>query len=476
MNPENAPLPAEKDPAPPQEKVSDNSENKPTVAEASATSIQHAELSSSATASGVEYRKVVSDELFDIKKILQQVFQRVERLGTSMRDTEVVASEGTLTEPTRRSSLDLPSPIRERNNRGSTRSAGPRGRRYARPFSSRKPNWTLKVLDPHGLEPVESLDKIEIKESTLKCLKEDGITEAGYIEKNILEKLSAGHDAILQIRGDKLEKLSIYPLVDLFEKAAPELQVLILMSRLDAMSSKSFLTSFQKYLDIADLKVAIHVVPQELSLDLGPLSKLTPNKPTVFVTTPKMMRRLRAENIIKPMFVQGMVVYEAEYVLRTPAHVDMIQSALNDFQICQVVLSTHDGTEDVVRAAEAFDFSEDAIVFSMDRIHIDNSKHFYYTDNALTEIALNHAVKVSKLKMAVVICHDQTEANKLRDEFAERTDAYTIAKMAESTELVGGLLFTSQVISSVFHSRLHNTVGMIMNLSGAYPFPGRYLE
>ncbi|KAG0000025.1 hypothetical protein BGZ65_004701, partial [Modicella reniformis] len=324
-------------------------DNKHSIPEIAASSTPNVESSICSPSTMTAKFKMVSEELLDLKKLLQQVVRRMERLGTSINEVGVVSSEEATIDVTG-TILEQQSPSQARVPKAGRRTSALRTKpqRYVgRSPYPRKPNWTLKVLDPHGLSPVDSFEEIEMAESTAKCLKADNIIEFGYIEKHVLPKLIAGDDAILQLRI-KLENYAAYPLIDLLDKADSDLQLLVVMNRLDAHSSKTFLSSFEKRMNVANVKADIHIVPLDKKLDLSPLSKNFSNNPKIFVTTPEMMERMKNEGVIKPKSVLAMVVYEAEYVLRTPSHVDIIRSALHNLDNCQVILACHDGTEAVL--------------------------------------------------------------------------------------------------------------------------------
>lgn len=423
--------------------------------------------------------KTLGEELVDIKKILQQAIRRLERLKTSINDAGVGQSDETPVDVAHEGAEPQSSP-REYPSRGG-HAAGRRMPAFrtrpprfpGRISYPRKPNWILKILDPHGLSPVDSLEEIEMASSTMKCLKDDDITELGYIEKNVLHKLIAGDDTVLQLRI-KLENYAVYPLIDLLDKPSPDLQLVIIMNRLDAQSSRLFLSSLQKHMDTAEAVADVRIIPLDKKLDLQPLLKSS-TKPTVFVTTPEMMDRLKNEGVIRSKSVLAMVVYEAEYVLRSPSNVDILRSALSDLEGCQVILACHDGTEDVLRSAEAFDFREEALIFSMDYTNVNFADHFYVTDSALVDAALDRAVKLSKTSLAVVMCHDGTEVNRLKDRFADSTEVITLAKAADST-LTSGLLITHQIGARVIQNKAHSSVKMIVNMSGWALAPDKYLE
>ncbi|KAG0267073.1 hypothetical protein BG011_009145 [Mortierella polycephala] len=413
----------------------------------------------------------------EIKKSLQQVVRHVDRLGALLAETGFISSEEALFDPVKHSVVDYPGAKESLSVGGKLRPRGSRGgKHFQRHFIQRKPNWTLKVLEPYGLESIESLDNMELRNATLKCLSADGVNEAGYIEKRILRKLVSGDDAILQIRDHRLQNYAAYVAVDVLENASPELQIIILMNRLNVQSSRAFLESFQRHIDAAELSISLHVVPENRDLDLGSLASSVPNKPSVFICTPKTMARLRTENVIEPKAVQAMIVYEAEYVLRTPSNMETISSALDTFESCQVVLAAHDGDEGLLLAAKLFSFTDERIVFSMDHANIHSAEHYYYTEDSMTELVLDRAVDLSKENIVVVICRDATAVNKLKDQLAPRTDVLTISKVVETNGVINGLHLTPQIVSSVLHNRLHTDVKMILNLSETFLTPQRYLE
>ncbi|KAF9359702.1 hypothetical protein BGX26_011650 [Mortierella sp. AD094] len=441
--------------------------------ENTSSGLQTVESSTSGLVKSPAQIKSIGEEFVDLKKSLKKLVMSLERLGCSLHETHQISSEELSMEALKRSVGDIPGASRDRTSRGGSRYRTSRGRYSSRFFTPRKPNWTLKVLDPQGIEQVELLEKIVMKELTMKCLKNDGITRAGYLEKNILAQLIRGDDVILQIKGSKLESYAIYPIIEVLGDAAPNVQILVVMNRLDAQSSKNFLASLQKHLKVAELDITLHVVPQDSDLDA---SHNTSNKPSVFITTPEMMTRMRAEDIIKPKAVDVMVVYEAEYVLRTLAHVEAIRSVLDETRVCQVILAAHDGTDDVVRAIDALAFSDDTVIFSMDHVNVRNAYHHSYTDVALADGFVERAANLSKEGTVVIICHDATESNRLRDRLAGSAEILTISKVAESTGTISGLLITPQLSTSILQTRAHSAVKMILNISGVNLTPDRYLE
>ncbi|KAF9113228.1 Vacuolar protein sorting-associated protein SNF8 [Mortierella sp. AM989] len=433
---------------------------------------QPIESTSSGTVKSLEYRKI-SEEFADLKKNLKMLIMSVENLGRSLEGNDQPSSEEYSVETLRRAIEDMSNTSKEKMSRGGARPKSYRGRHTARHFAPRKPNWTLKVLDQQGLNQVESLEKIDMKESTMRCLKADGVTEAEYLAKNVLAQLITGDDAVMQIRGNRLENYSIYPIVDALDNADIGLQILIVMNRLDAQSSKSFITSLQKHVEVAGLDVALHVISGDENID--DLKKNTLNKSSVFLTTPEIMTLMRAEDIIKPEAVNVLVVYEAEYVLRASTHIGAIRSFLDETQVCQVILAAHDGTLDLVQAIEVFALEEETVIFSMDHVNIQSAYHYSFTDTNLTDDLVERAVKLSQEGTAVVICRDTIGSSKLKDQLAGRAEILTVAKIAESNKVISGLLITPQFSTGILQTRAHGTVKMILNLSGVAPFLDRYL-
>ncbi|KAF9196936.1 ESCRT-II subunit protein snf8 [Haplosporangium sp. Z 11] len=401
------------------------------VTELSKANIEDSDPGVTPKDASTERIKDICDGHLELKKSLQQVVRHVDRLGALLAETGFISSEDALFEP---------------------------------------------ILEPYGLEFIESLDNMELRNATLKCLSADGVNEAGYIEKRILHKLVSGDDAILQIRDHRLQNYAAYVTVDVLENASPGLQVIILMNRLNVQSSRAFLESFERHLDAAELSISLHVVPDNRDLELGSLAASVPNRPRVFICTPKTMTRLKMENIIEPKAVQAMIVYEAEYVLRTYGNMETISSALDTFESCQVILAAHDGNEDLLLAAKSFSFTDERIVFSMDHANIHSAQHFYYTEDSMTELVLDRVVDLSKENIVIVICHDTTAVNKLKNQLTPRTDVLTISKVVASNEVVSGLHLTTQVVSSVLHNKPHADVKMILNLSETVSTPQRYLE
>ncbi|ORZ22799.1 hypothetical protein BCR41DRAFT_369129 [Lobosporangium transversale] len=274
------------------------------------------------------------------------------------------------------------------------------------------------------------------------------ITQLGYIEKNTLAQLISGDDGILQIRGNRLENYVIYPIIDVLEDATSEFQVLILMNRLDAQSSKAFVSSLKKHLNVAEVPNTFYTAQQDKMVGLGPLLSSS-TTPSIYAITPEMMTQLKNEGVIVPKAVHVMIVYEAEYVLRTPAQIESIRIALDEFEVCQVILAVHDATEDVLHAAEAFGFSDKTIVFSMDHTNIYTAEHYRFTEETMLESLLDRAVQFSKENAVVVLCHDAREAQRIRGQLAERAE---MASRGEEIYFSCNRSIFSNSIANVYYS------------------------
>ncbi|KAF8937874.1 hypothetical protein BGZ58_002023 [Dissophora ornata] len=415
------------------------------TADSSSVAVAHNPGASAASILAVsEHTRMIGDEIHDLKNALQHVVLRLERLGTCIKDSDNVSTGDVSCGAVQQTIMEMPRPT---------------------PYREREGCLSLTVWSPSNHSMI----------STVKCMNADSINTTGYLERHVLPKLVAGDDVLLQLRGNKLERYVMYPLIDLLDRGG--LCVLILVSRLEAQSSKNFMTSLSKYIEIAGLQIAVHAIPQDKNSDLDLTAKSTPNKPTIFLTTPEMVARMKTQNIIKPESILALVVYEAEYVLRTRTHIEAIRSALDEFESCQLILACRDGTEDVLRGANDFSFSEDALIFSMDSLSIHSADHYYLTENALVDAVLDRAVELSKGDATVVvICRDAMETSRLKDVFAERTQILTTAKTAESNGIMSGLLVTPQIVSGILENRPHNTVRMIVNLSRVTSAPDRYLQ
>ncbi|KAF9952292.1 hypothetical protein BGZ72_006403 [Mortierella alpina] len=367
--------------------------------------------------------KRMSMALVEGEQKIEQATKLTESLGVFLAENEYVTADDAAVEEFKKTIHERAGPSKAQPSRQATKSSGGRGGRrfYPKPYFYRKPNWVLKVLEPFGLEDVQTMDQMDLQEATLKCLAANGVEEAGYIEKRALRKVIAGCDAILQIRDNRLENYAAYTFVDLLDHATPEVEGVIVMNRLGAMSSKAFLKSVQKHIETANLKLSQHIIPENVETDLGPLSKSTPNKPRLFICTPEMLERLHTKGVITPKAVQAMILFEAEHVLKVPSHVQIIKTTLDSMENCQVVLACHVATEDVLLSQDAFAFDAEKVVFSMDHANINTASHHYYTDKTMTAALINQAVDMSQKNTVVVICHGGFETKKLKEQLSSRT-------------------------------------------------------
>lgn len=225
----------------------------------------------------------------------------------------------------------------------------------------------------------------------------------------------------MQIRDNRLENYAAYTFVDLLDHATPEVESVIVMNRFGATSSRAFLKSVQRHIDTANLKLSLHIVPENMDADLEPLSKSTPNKPRLLICTPEMLKQLHTKGVIAPKAVQAMILFEAEYVLKAPSHLQIIKSTLDTMQNCQVVLACRVATKDVLLSQDAFAFDAEKVVFSMDHVNINRARHCYYADKSMTATLLDKAVDMSKKHTVAVICHGVAEVKKLKEQLSSRT-------------------------------------------------------
>jgi hypothetical protein len=225
----------------------------------------------------------------------------------------------------------------------------------------------------------------------------------------------------LQLRGNKLQNFAFYAIVDVLDNASPEAQVVILVNRTTVKSSQQLIDSLKDHLDHAELKVDLHVVPDDRNLDLRPLTKSIPSKPSIFVSAPSTFSRMMESGVVRPKDVHILVVFEAEYVLLSNTNIEVIKSALAEFEVCQVILACQHGTVDVAKAEELFNFTEDRTTFSEDFVRIHSAEHKYFVGNTIFGDVLKHAVELAKTQTVVVICHDSHEALKLREQLKDDT-------------------------------------------------------
>ncbi|KAG9065782.1 ESCRT-II subunit protein snf8 [Linnemannia hyalina] len=418
--------------------------------------------------------KTATEEFVAMKYNLQGVILSMERIGIALVEANQLSAQEASVESIKQSINDLLHTDKDLPARNPFRARAPKtgGRKFPRPYPFRK-TWSNKLLEPFNLTPLESFDKVELKEGTLKCMEADGLSiePPGYVAKNIISPLvNVGNDATLQLRGNKLQNFVFYAIVDVLDGASPEAQIVILVNRVSVRSSQMLAESLKAHLDHAELKVDLHVVPEDKTLDLAPLTKSTPNKPTVFVSAPSTFTRMKDAGVILPKNVQILAVYEAEYVLQTNSNIEMIKTALADFDVCQVILACQHGTTDVIKAEEQFNFTDERITFSEDNANLHLSHHKYFVGNGKTDEYLKHAVGLGKTQTVVVVCHDGQDAAKMREQLKDDVELLVTSRAsdakAETGGVVGGLFVTSLSSAQVLESTPHTPVRWILNLAG----------
>ncbi|KAF9130661.1 hypothetical protein BGW39_002803 [Mortierella sp. 14UC] len=415
--------------------------------------------------------KTITEEFVEMKHGLMDVLQSMERLGAALVETNQLSAQEASVESVKRSINDLLHTNRDRPVRNPIRIRGSkyRGGKFSRTF---RKNWSTKLIEPYNLKPVNSLDKVELKEATLKAMEADGLTlqDPGYIAKNIIAPIVNGDDATLQLRGNMLQNVAFYAVVDVLDNASPEAQVVILVNRTTVKSSQQLVDSLKEHLNHAELNVDLHVVPDDRNLDLQPLAKCSPNKPCIFVSAPSTFGRMKEAGVVRPKDVHVLVVFEAEYVLLSNGNIETIKSALAEFQVCQVILACQHGTADVAKAEEQFNFTEDRITFSEDFVHIHSAEHKYFVGNAIFGDVLKHAVELAKTQTVVIVCHDPQEALKLREQLKDDVELLLTSRAAdakvEAGGVVGGMLVTNMSSGQVLEGTPHTPVRLIVNLAG----------
>ncbi|KAG0061850.1 hypothetical protein BGZ89_011128 [Linnemannia elongata] len=427
--------------------------------------------------------KTATEEFIEMKYNLQNVTLSMERLGIALVEANLLSAQEASVESIKQSINDLLHTSKDHPVRNPFRARAPKtgARKFPRPYPFRK-TWSNKLLEPFNLTPLESLNKVELKESTLKCMEADGLSieNSGYVAKNILGPLVNGDDATLQLRGNKLQNFLFYAIVDVLDSATPETQIVILVNRVSVRSSQMFVESLKTHLDHAELKVDLHVVPEDKTLDLTPLAKSTPNKPTVFVSAPSTFTRMKEAGVIHPKNVHILVIYEAEYVLQTNSNIETIKMALTDFDVCQVILACQHGTTDVIKAEEQFNFTDDKITFSEDYTNLHLSHHKYFVGNGKSDKYLKKAVELGKTQTIVVVCHDGQEAAKMREQLKDDVELLVTSRAsdakAETGGVVGGLFVTSLSSAQVLEGTPHTPVRWILNLAGTTLTTDGYLR
>ena len=199
--------------------------------------------------------------------------------------------------------------------------------------------------------------------------------------------------------------------------AANDTQIVVLVNRWDNQGTRTMVESLLKLIEISETRVDVHLIR---SLSDGAGLKNTFDKPSVFITTPELYPSLIDQQVIRIKNVGILLVYEAEYVLRTPSSEGRIATTLHQLSMCQVILACHVGTKEIVKASEAFDFDDGKAVFSLDHMNLTWARHFCFEDESLTESLLSRAVALSEDHAVVIICCDATEAAHLKETLEKR--------------------------------------------------------
>ncbi|KAF9314820.1 hypothetical protein BG003_003761 [Podila horticola] len=353
-------------------------------------------------------RKTTSQMMSDILGSLRRLSIQIEQLGDMFGDLELHHEDNHTEESA------LPISITKKGDRNK----GPLGRRYSKLSSGGRFGgpWkplVVKLIAHQNLQIVPSLDAIDLKEATLKCLYHDGTHEL-LLSKSIIKPLMSGEDFLLQLRGPLLDDYISYTLVDIVSgQAKPELSAVIVVTRLEIASTKRLLDILAKKLEVGKLHVNQYVIDK--AYDLGSLSKATSNKPRIYVTTPDMLPKLKEANLLDPDHTHIMVVFEAEYAMRNPRQVQSIKSVLEELKMAQAILAVREVTEDVLQATNTLDFKADAVVFSIDHEHMKNANHFYFSEPSMEDAVLNRAAELSKEHPVVVLGSDTGDTARLKE-------------------------------------------------------------
>ncbi|KAF9420710.1 hypothetical protein BGZ94_009048 [Podila epigama] len=349
------------------------------------------------------------------------------------------------------------------------------GRRPFRFFGVRKPSWTLRVLAHRNVERIMSLDTVDLREPTIRCLHTEKVYDAP-LTKCIINPLITGDDILLQLRGPKLLNYITYTLIDVVSDATPELQAVVVVNRLDAQSSKLLSSHLQRQFKQSETPAGIHVIPNDPYFDFGPLASAVPDKPRVFVSTPHMLPRLKEAKLLHDDYTHIMVVYEAEYVARTKDHIQTIKKFLETMKVCQAVLACQVMTEDVVKAGDELDFTSEAVVYSIDYENMTQASHYTFTEKATELAVLNYAIERSKECPVVILCFD-SEYQNLKGYLSSKTRMITaVASNAEQGILPNGVLLTTQVHNQLLQTKVRTGVRFILNMAKDPPLLERYLE
>jgi len=132
---------------------------RPSLQKTSSSSTSHQPLIASPTAAPAaplaatpksrDRPKTIAEEFVEMKRNLLETIQSMERFGIALHDASLVTAQEASVESVKRSTNDLlhitnrDRPVSKDTDRARGPKAG--GRKYSRPFFSRRPNWNLKA-------------------------------------------------------------------------------------------------------------------------------------------------------------------------------------------------------------------------------------------------------------------------------------------------------------------------------------------
>ncbi|KAG0328230.1 hypothetical protein BG004_002583 [Podila humilis] len=342
------------------------------------------------------------------------------------------------------------------------------------PFKFRGPRkWNTIVTPSQNLDPPPSVDTLDLASSTVSALQEDRVYEL-FLTRSVMEPLSTGEDALLQLRGSFLQDYVAYTLIDIIESADVKGQMVLVLNRIDVASSKQLLDCVMKKFQKYDIQAEIHIVPR-VTLDLGPLCDEVPTKTRLFVTTPEVLPRLKDLKLLNSHATYAMIIYEAEYITQNTPKMQQIKSVLDKSKTCQAVLAVHQVTKDVLIASDMLEFTNQSIVFSMDFENLKNAKHYCLPELANDEQLIARAMELSNEMPVVLICHDGSACTNMRKRVAELP-----VTMITSTNDLGavskGIFLTPSVEASMLMGKAVKGVGLIVNLANRALDLERYLD
>ncbi|KAG0098678.1 hypothetical protein BGZ93_010728 [Podila epicladia] len=403
----------------------------------------------------------------DILGSLRHLYAQIEQLGDMIGGLELRHEDNT----------EASTPFIAIPKKGD-RNKGPVSRRHSKfsggsRFGGPWKPMAVKVAAHRNLEIVPSLEVIDLQEATLRCLYHDGTHEL-FLSKSIMGPLIAGEDFLLQIRSPLLDDYVSYALVDIVsERAKPELCAVIIVTRLEIMSTKRLLSTLAKKFEVSKLHVNQYVIDK--AYDLGPLSTSTPNKPRIYVTTPDMLSKLKEANLLDPDHTHVMVIYEAEYVMRNPRMVQSVKSVLEKMKVAQAILAVREVTEDVLHATGTLDFKADAVLYSIDHEHMKNAKHFYFSEPSMEEVVLNRAAELSKEYPVVVLGNDTGDITRLKDIISTKAHLIPDTAVLGPDMLPHGMFVALYNVRISFVGKSQTGVRLIINLSLSPVTLERYL-